>query len=440
MKVQFVKVKVAALVAFGVVSAGIFLYLFTAAGGQLRVSSPYRVHVLVPEAFQLVQNSDVRMGGVKVGRVDSITNAGRVGRITIELDKRQAPLYRDSQVMVRTKTLVGENYLEIIPGSPSAGPVAADGTVPLKLAREAVPVDRVLGTLDAKTRVRVKQNLRALGKGLDGRGSDLNAALASLRPAVQDGGQVVGVLAGQRQRVAALIADSGRLMEAIATRGTQVRELVVSARHTAAAVAARDVQLGATLERLPMTLIQARASLHTLSGFAAQAKPVVASLREGVAALEPAAGDLAPAASEARRITVQLRPMLTRLDRTLPALRRFSTAVPDAITGLEALLRQTTPFLKHLAPYTNDATAFFANMGAPFNADAMGYVGHVKALANASSLKMFNASEQKALDALVYSGLVGVMHNQKVNPYPKAGTSGNPQAWDGAYPQVKAEP
>lgn len=117
MRVANLKFKLFALAAFTAVCVGIFVYLYGAAGGNLRLSTPYTVKVDVPDAFQLVNNADVRRAGVKVGRVIDVTDVAGHSRVTIELKDEHAPIHQDARVLVRTKTLVGENYLALEPGT-----------------------------------------------------------------------------------------------------------------------------------------------------------------------------------------------------------------------------------------------------------------------------------------------------------------------------------
>ncbi len=62
------RIAIMAIFAFGSFSGG--LYLWLAFGGSSPLGTKgYRVHVLVPEATQVADQSDVRISGVSVGRV-----------------------------------------------------------------------------------------------------------------------------------------------------------------------------------------------------------------------------------------------------------------------------------------------------------------------------------------------------------------------------------
>src|SRR5439155_14529948 len=89
----------------------------------------YRFKVGVPDAAQLAIQADVRTAGVSVGKVvqkDLYPGPGNRTVATIELDRRFAPLNRDAHAILRQKTLLGETYLELTPGTKAAGTVPED--------------------------------------------------------------------------------------------------------------------------------------------------------------------------------------------------------------------------------------------------------------------------------------------------------------------------
>ena len=63
MAVPNLRLKIVALVAFTLLTMATFLYLFTQAGGRLRLDEPYNARAIVPEALNIVNNSDVRRDG-----------------------------------------------------------------------------------------------------------------------------------------------------------------------------------------------------------------------------------------------------------------------------------------------------------------------------------------------------------------------------------------
>jgi phospholipid/cholesterol/gamma-HCH transport system substrate-binding protein len=441
MRVSHLGAKVAALGVFTVACVGIFVYLFGAAGGKLRLSTPYQVTVQVPNAFQLVPNADVRAAGVKIGTVNAIESDGPVARVKLELQDRYAPLYRDARVLVRTKTLVGENYLDIEPGTPRSGRLPDKATLPARNGEDAVQLDQILSAMDARTRATVRANLQNLGGGLRGRGSELNRIFAAARPTVATGGRAIALLDGQREQVARIVQNTGRVMAAIGDRKADVRVLATSARRTAEAVAARDERLKAFLEELPGTLTQARASTTRLGAFAGRATPVAADLRAAARDLGPVVRDLGPAATGTRRLLTELPPLLRTADPLLQRLGTFSRSGTPTVAALDAFLREVNPAISFLKPYAPEFGSFFANTGSALTSrDAVGNVGRVHAQIGESSLDNLGEGARQALDALLKAGALDTYHQVRNNSYPEPGTVGSPGPQKGAYPRLQPKP
>lgn len=441
MRVQHIGLKIAALAVFAAVCSAIFVYLYTSAGGRLPLSNPYRVGAAVPNAFQLVPNADVRQAGVKIGRVVSIDGNADAAQVKLELDRDQAPIYRDTRLMVRTKTLVGENYLDLRPGTPRAGAVPEGGTLPLRNAQDAVQLDQILSALDGRTRASVRRNLRELGVGVGGAGPELNRLFGAARPTVADGGRLMAILRAQRVQVARLVDDTGAVMQAFGDRTADVRSLARSAKATAVAVAGRDQRLRETIDELPATLRRARSASARLGRFSVRAAPVVRDLRLAARDLGPVVRDLEPTARDARQVLVALQPLLLRMDPLLGRLRTFTTAARPLVPSLDALLRQLSPALAYLAPYRREFGAFFANVGSANDTrDAVGQIARVHPQVSEASGSTLQPEAKKALDAILKAGLATRAHVIGTNPYPKPGGVAEPKPFDGSYPRVQAQP
>ncbi|MBI4496261.1 MAG: MCE family protein [Deltaproteobacteria bacterium] len=142
MKSMSTEMKVGIFVILGILA----LTFFTVRVGRIAIREKgYQVVAFLESAAGLDKNSPVRIAGVEVGKVDNIALEGNRARVTIHLPSHiQLPL--DSKVYVKSAGLLGEKYLEIVPGA-SAQAVPAQG----KLAEggPSVDVDRVLSQLSA---------------------------------------------------------------------------------------------------------------------------------------------------------------------------------------------------------------------------------------------------------------------------------------------------
>src|SRR5204863_9094124 len=128
-------------IGFALSCFGLILFLWIAFGGPIPLKSKsYQITAYFPEATQLAQESDVRIGGVSVGTVKSIQLAPADERVqgadttqaTIEIEPQFAPISSDARAILRQKTLLGETYVELTSGTKlgeKAAPVSLGSAV-----------------------------------------------------------------------------------------------------------------------------------------------------------------------------------------------------------------------------------------------------------------------------------------------------------------------
>src|SRR5437764_1254213 len=137
---------------------GLLLYVWIAFGGPLPFKPHgYRFHVAFDEATQLSPQADVRISGVTVGKVIRLQRSLGRTDATVELQRPFAPIPSDSRAILRTKTLLGETYVQLTPGSPGVRKLPENGTLPPGQVQPTVELDEVLRSLDRPTRVELRR-------------------------------------------------------------------------------------------------------------------------------------------------------------------------------------------------------------------------------------------------------------------------------------------
>ncbi|WP_320670036.1 MlaD family protein [Patulibacter defluvii] len=442
MRIEHRSLKILAIVTFTAICVGIFAWLFGKAGGTLPgAESKYEAKVLVPTAFQLVPNGDVRRAGVKVGKVTDISSRGDVGVVTIAIDKDQGPVYRDATVKVRTKTLVGENYIDLDPGTPQAGPLKGDAALPLEQAGEAVQLDQILSGLDKPTRAAVQRNLDALGPGFRGRGDDLNEFLGAATPTIRKVGDLTELLDGQRDQLARVVDDTGTVMQAFGDRTADVRKLAIQAKNTAEAAASRDQRISDVLDRLPGTLQQVKSTVAHLGRVSRSSTPVVADLKVAAQNLPPVTERLAAAAKAGQQLFDVLPGFSKQAEPMLRSLRVFGDETTPVVPALDAVLRNLNPALAYLGPRATDMATAFANMGSAVDTrDATGNLARVHLTVDEHTLTGMRKEVTDTLNTLISVGGLAGTQGLRFNAYPDPGQRGNPQLPKGDPPRLAEAP
>ena len=95
----------------------------------------YQLKAQTPSAANLVRGNEVRIGGTRVGSVDTITAERRedgtsIAVLGLKLERSVSPLPKDSTVLIRPRSALGLKYVELTRGTSEEGFEDGD-TIPL---------------------------------------------------------------------------------------------------------------------------------------------------------------------------------------------------------------------------------------------------------------------------------------------------------------------
>lgn len=279
-------------------------------------------------AAPLVEGNQVKIDGVVVGSVKSLTVVDGLAEVGLELDEEARPLHEDARLTIRPVSLLGERYVDLDRGSPDAPLLDDDVVIPVEQTGTSVGLDEALNTVDEPTGDGLRALLSTLGEGMQGNGENVDEALRLLSPSLKDTRAMAAVLDEHNELLARLITSFEPVASALATRdGEAMDQLVDSSDKVLSAVRERQARLEQTLDRLPGTLRVLRTTLGNLRS---------------------AADDTAPTLAE-------LRPLTDRLPVLATELRAFSDALDPALATSEPVLRKADELLRAAAPVAADA-------------------------------------------------------------------------------------
>ena len=242
---------------------GLFVFLWVAFGGPTPLKADgYRFTVPFKEAGQLAQEADVRISGVRVGTVKSITTDPVSGssKVVVQMLPQYSPVAQDSRAMLRAKSLLGENYLELTPGNPDGPFVADNGTLPQGNIKPSVELDEIFRAFDPKTREAFDTWQQQLAIAGTGYGRDLNDAFALLAPLEEQAASLGKVLNRNQAALSSLVHDTGVVFSALSARGNEFASLIVNSNRVFSTTAAANQQLADTFVALPTFQRETRAT------------------------------------------------------------------------------------------------------------------------------------------------------------------------------------
>jgi phospholipid/cholesterol/gamma-HCH transport system substrate-binding protein len=351
---------------------GILLFLWVTFGGPTPFrAKPYEIKIPFSEATQLAEQSDVRISGVNVGKVQNIALApdGKHSLITADIDDKYAPLPKSTRAILRTKTLLGETYVELTPGS-NSGPELADGaTLSEANVAQSVQLDEIFRTFDPETRAAFQAWMQEAAVAINGQGQSLSYALGEFEPTFTEFDRLFRVLDTQREAVGQLFKNGATTFRALRGREGQLADLIRSSNVVFQTTAARDQDIEALFKAFPTFLDESKLTLNRLKDFSINADPLMRQLVPAAEQLSPtlvAFGKLAP---EAKGLFEGLGPVIARAPTGFPALRKlFRDQFPPLLRAVDPFLRNLNPVLVGLNLYKRNFTSFFANVAAASNA------------------------------------------------------------------------
>lgn len=315
-------------------------------------------------------------------------------------------MYRNATAALWDQSALGQQFVELDPGDPSAGPLG-DAPIPLAQTESAQDIAQLLDVFDPPTRTALRDTLRAVGGGAAGQGEGLHAAVAAAAGLLSDLGTVSAALATPDAELAAFLRTTDGLATHVAGRAEELRALLRQSEQTLAAVHVdQGAPLGATLDAAPGTLRDARGVLDALHDPLPDARQAVQTLRPGVQALGDSTADLRGVLREAvppldvvPRVADRADPAVRDLTRTFADARPFVPRLADGLSSAAPPLRVLAPYVADLALFSDDFAKLISNHEG-FRHQLRIFIG----LPGGSSL----------------SGL-GPVTKEPVNPYPAPG-------------------
>src|SRR5215212_5681967 len=339
--------RIPTMVLFAMGCFGLALFLWISFGGSSPLrAKKYELRVSFPEATTLAEAADVRLSGVTVGKVgkkDLDKGANRT-RVVLTINRRFAPLPKDTRAILREKTLLGETFVELTPGHPATGMLADHSVLPNGQVEPTVQLDEILRIFDPKTKAAFRDWVANSGKQIAGQApQDFNDALGNLADFAQDGATLLQVLDEQHTAVRRLVRDTGVVFAALNRRKGQLRQLIVNSQRTFSATASVDDALATTFEIFPTFLDESRVTADRLERFALNTQPLVNQLKPVADNLGPTVRDLGSLAPDLVSLFQHLKPVIRTAPDTLPEAARF-------LRGARPVLRELHPFLQELNP------------------------------------------------------------------------------------------
>jgi phospholipid/cholesterol/gamma-HCH transport system substrate-binding protein len=258
-------------------------------------------HAELADASGLAKGNDVRIAGVKVGRVDSVDLVGDHVDVAFRITS-DADFGTETGASVRIKTLLGQKYLALDPKGP--GQLSSSTPIPLSRTQPAFDVPQAFAGL---SRHIDRIDTAELARSLD---------------------TIAATFKNSPPQVKAALTGLQRLSRTVASRDDELRDLLRHADTVTGVLASRDAELVKLIDDgdlLLKTVEARRAAIHRLlTQTSALSNQLVGLVRDNRAQLQPALAHLA-------QVTSTLQSNEANLDRTIKLLAPFVRDFADTL-------------------------------------------------------------------------------------------------------------
>jgi ABC-type transporter Mla subunit MlaD len=347
---------------------GILLFLWITFGGPTPFKAKsYELKVPFQEATQLAQQSDVRISGVSVGKVQTIETSpdGQEALATITIEPKYAPIPEGTRAILRTKTLLGETYVELTPGEADGAQLPDGGTLARANVAESAQLDEIFRTFDARTRTAFQEWMQEGAVAISGRGQSFSNALGEFEPFFSEVDDLLRVLDTQRVAVEQLFRNGAVTFRALRGREGELSELIRNSDAVWRTTAARNRDIEALFRAFPTFEDEQRLTFNRLKEFALNADPLFRQLVPAAEQLSPTLIAFSNLAPQAKGLFEGLEPVIDRAPSGLSSLRKFLRGdFPVLLRAIDPFLRNLNPLLTGLGLYKNEVTALMGNVAA----------------------------------------------------------------------------
>ncbi|RJQ79769.1 MCE family protein [Pseudonocardiaceae bacterium YIM PH 21723] len=174
------------------------------------------------DATGLRVGDDVRIAGVKVGRVDAVRLNGTRAEVAFSVRADQ-PVFANTRALIRYQNLIGQRYLALRPGTGASSPLPAGERIPLARTEGPLDLTALLGGFQPLFTLLQPEEVNKLATVLVQTLQGEGPALATL---LQQISQLSGSIAERDQLLGAVLTGMSTTLEHLAGRSTDIEALI----------------------------------------------------------------------------------------------------------------------------------------------------------------------------------------------------------------------
>ncbi|MCA2207090.1 MCE family protein [Nocardia rosealba] len=190
---------------------------------------------------------DVRMAGVRVGRIDKIDFADNyTARVDFRIEERQR-LTDTTKALVRYQNLIGQRYLALAPGTDGGTVVAPGSEIPLERTEPSFDVSALLSGFEPLFSVLQPDQINSLSETLI---QALQGNEVSLSALITQAAQLAATFGERDQILGDVLSNLSSVMAGLANRSGELETLITQTRSLMDGLYTEGESLKSSVERV----------------------------------------------------------------------------------------------------------------------------------------------------------------------------------------------
>jgi phospholipid/cholesterol/gamma-HCH transport system substrate-binding protein len=203
------------------------------------------------------KGSDVKVLGVPIGRVESLTPKGDVVRVKISYDGDQ-PLPADVKAVVVSPSIVGDRFIQLAPAYDGGATLKDDAFLPIERTAVPVELDQIYQSLDDLSVALGPEGANedgSLSRLVDGTAEQFRGQGQQVNETIKNFGKLSTTLSNNKDDLFGSLREVEEFVSLLKTNDAAVRSFNDSTAQVSTVLEGEREDLAATLEALSKALV-----------------------------------------------------------------------------------------------------------------------------------------------------------------------------------------
>jgi phospholipid/cholesterol/gamma-HCH transport system substrate-binding protein len=194
----------------------------------------------------LREGDNVRIAGVRVGRVETMTLVGTHAEVEMSVLADQ-PVFENTRAVIRYQNLVGQRFVSLVPGAGPARPLPDGGRIPLERTEPSFDLSALLNGFQPLFTVLQPADVNKLSENIV---AVLQGADPEIEPLLDQTTQLTNSIADRDQVIGSVITNLNTVLDQLAGKGPELDSLIDQSRRLANGLNSNTDSIFGSIERV----------------------------------------------------------------------------------------------------------------------------------------------------------------------------------------------